>query len=258
MIDETGLDGPTGTSYLTPDVIAVLREMRVDGNLAFIDQPLDRDLYQRVNKALEALGGKWNRKLRGHVFDGDPSERLMQAVVTEEVVDPKKAFGFFETPAELASSMVVTADPGPGMRVLEPSAGRGAIADMVRDRCPGCDIEVVEIDPRNRKALKEKGYKLVGKDFLKFRKKGYDRIVMNPPFNRQQDIDHVMHAYGLLAPGGRLVSIMAASVKFRANKKTIAFQNLVQANGTIEDLAPETFKESGTSINTVMVTLEKN
>lgn len=251
------LSGPPGTASLSPDVLAVLRGMRVVGNVAYIDRPLDRDLYVRVNKALDAMGGKWNRSLRGHVFDGDPSARLMQAVVTEEVTDPKKAFGFFETPAALAVSIVQTADLGSGMRVLEPSAGRGMIADMVRDQCPGCAIEVVEIEPRNRKILKEKGYKLVGKDFLKFRKKGYDRIVMNPPFARQADIDHVLHAYGLLAPGGRLVSIMAAGVKWRKNKKAVAFQELVDAHGTMEELPPETFKESGTLINTVMVTLEK-
>ena len=40
----------------------------------------------------------------------------------------------------------------------------------------------------------------------------------------QQDIDHVTAAYGLLAPGGILVTIMSAGVLFRENKKTVDVQ----------------------------------
>ena len=37
-----------------------------------------------------------------------------------------------------------------------------------------------------------------------------DRVVMNPPFERYQDRDHVLHALSLLKPGGRLVAITGA------------------------------------------------
>lgn len=243
---------------LAPEIVEILRGLRVSGNVVYIDQQLDRDLYVKVNKALEALGGKWNRKIRGHVFPEDPSEKLMQAVVTEKVVDPKKEFGFFETPDTLASEIVLTADLGDRMRVLEPSAGRGAIADVVAYMCPGCRLEVVEIQEENRKVLKGKGHRLVGKDFMKFKKKGYDRIVMNPPFAKQQDIAHVRHAFSLLKPGGRLVSVMGASVKFRSDKKAVSFREFLEEHGaTVVDLPPETFREAGTLVNAVLVTVDK-
>jgi methylase of polypeptide subunit release factors len=205
-----GLEGIPGRIGIDPDVQEVLRGIRVVGNVAYIDRPLERELYMRVNKVLEALGGKWNRKVRGHVFESDPS------------------------------------------------AGRGAIADAVRAACPECRIETVEIDDKNRKVLKEKGYKIVGKDFMKFRPKGcYDRILMNPPFAKQQDIDHVMKAFRHLCPRGRLVAIMSAGAQFRANRKTLAFRALVEEKGVFEDLPPGSFAAEGTMVNAILLTLDK-
>lgn len=240
------------------DVMRVLAELEVEGNVVRIVQQLDRDLYVRVNKVLEAIGGKWNRKVRGHIFEGDPSEKIREAIESSRVVNVKKTVEFFETPTDLAHQLVEMAAIGPMMKILEPSAGRGAIADAIREACPDCPLEVVEVETSNRKVLKEKGHRLVGKDFLKFRKKGgYDRIVMNPPFSRQQDIAHVTKAFGLLAPGGRLVSVMSAGVKFRQDKKALAFRELVDDHGVVEDLPPESFIESGTGVNAVVVTLDK-
>ncbi len=42
----------------------------------------------------------------------------------------------------------------------------------------------------------------------------YDKIVMNPPFDRERDIDHVMHAIKILKEDGQLVSITSAHTQF--------------------------------------------
>ncbi len=242
---------------ISPEVERVLMNAEVEGNVLRIQQ-LPRDLYEAVNKVLLALGGKWNRSQRGHVFEGDPRDKIAEALSAGEAVDVKKTTEFFETPRVVAEMLVEIAEIRPGMKILEPSAGRGAIADLVRERCPNCKIDLVEIEESNRKALKEKGYKLAGKDFMKYKKKGYDRIIMNPPFSKQQDIDHVRHAFGLLKPGGRLVSVMSPGVKFRENKKTLAFRELMdQHGGQSWDLPPESFKESGTGVGTIIVMLNK-
>ena len=41
---------------------------------------------------------------------------------------------------------------------------------------------------------------------------------MNPPFDRLQDVRHVTHAFSLLAPGGRLVAVMAEGVTYREDR----------------------------------------
>ena len=84
----------------------------------------------------------------------------------------------------------------------------------------------------------------------------YDRVVMNPPFDKQADIKHVMHALKFLKPDGLLVSVMSAGVTFRDNKLTVDFRALIrERGGDIEALPDGSFKESGTGVNTVIVTI---
>lgn len=247
------------------DIKNLLMNLRIEGNVAYITEQLDRDTYVRLNKALEVLGGKWNRSARGHIFPGDPSEKIAEAMQAGEAVDIKKTFEFFETPPAVANLMIdraaISGDHVSNINfyVLEPSAGHGAIADVIRAYVANPFIHVIEIEPSNRAVLKEKGYPLVGKDFMKFRKKKrlYDRILMNPPFSKQQDIDHVLHAWKFLKPGGRLVAIMSGGTDYRNNKKALAFQALVAEHGYIEPLPQGSFEESGTGVNTVMVVLDK-
>jgi hypothetical protein len=79
---------------------------------------------------------------------------------------------------------------------------------------------------------------------------------MNPPFSKRADIKHVMHAFKFLKPGGRLVAIMSAGVSFRDDKLGTAFRSIVIGNGgTIEPNPEGSFKASGTSVSTVMVTM---
>jgi len=47
---------------------------------------------------------------------------------------------------------------------------------------------------------------------------------MNPPFEKGQDIEHIRHAYELLAAGGRLVAIASEGPFFRSDAKSVAFR----------------------------------
>ncbi len=73
---------------------------------------------------------------------------------------------------------------------------------------------MIEINPSLREILEMKGYNVVASDFLDYGGE-YDVIVMNPPFEKLQDIDHVRHAFDLLTEGGRLVAVMSESPFFR-------------------------------------------
>jgi hypothetical protein len=163
--------------------------------------------------------------------------------------------GHFPTPKALAEDMAIAADIQPGMTVLEPSAGWGNIVDAIEAN--GVRPDVIEVNLQLRDILELKGYKVVGSDFLEHQGK-YDRIVMNPPFEKGQDITHVKHAYDLLKPGGRLVSIMSEGVFFRSDKQATAFRNWLEENGGLSEKLPEgSFKESGTGTTTRLVTIDK-
>ena len=51
------------------------------------------------------LGGKWNRKAKGHVFDYDPEDALSNLLLTGETEDLKKTFQFFPTPRVIAEEL---------------------------------------------------------------------------------------------------------------------------------------------------------
>ncbi len=256
------------TKRLDEETLAAFSRLAITGNQLVIVDKLARPLYEKVNEALESLGGKWNRKVKAHLFEGDTFETLtgkidaliLTGTITKEM-DAKKFYDFFETPKALAERLVQTADIRPWMRVLEPSAGRGAIAECIKRNYPDATLDVIEIQAVNQKTLLEKGFALTGSDFLAMGQVVpiYDRIVMNPPFSGQKDIDHVLHAHRtFLKPGGVLVSVMSQGVSFRGNNKSVEFRRYVGANGgEIVPLPEGTFEESGTGVNTVIVRIRK-
>jgi predicted RNA methylase len=102
--------------------------------------------------------------------------------------------------------------------------------------------------------LISRGFKVVDSDFMKHTEE-YDVIVANPPFSKQQDIDHVNKMMDIAKR--RVVSVMSASVLFRDNKKTVAFRKRVEdLGGTFEELPEGTFKESGTNVRTCIVCVD--
>ncbi|GAG77997.1 unnamed protein product, partial [marine sediment metagenome] len=50
-----------------------------------------------------------------------------------EVIDKKKEFQFFETPPDIVSQLIELAEIGIGHTCLEPSAGRGNIAEALSE-----------------------------------------------------------------------------------------------------------------------------
>ena len=237
--------------------LAVLSTVSIDDTLVILDcGQLDRKEYTEVNKVLESMGGKWNRKLKGHVFNESPVDKLEAIILTGEYDKPSD-YGYFPTPLDLADKMITLAELTPDMVILEPSAGQGAIAERVA-RIVGYDaVHCFELLGDNCNALHKYGFRNVECcDFLSVEPKPlYDRVIMNPPFAKQQDIDHVTHALKCLKPGGRLVSIMASGVTFRQNRKTLEFLDSIGDSEIIPN-PPESFKLSGTLVNTVMVVVD--
>ncbi len=168
--------------------------------------------------------------------------------------------GYFPTPKVVAEKLVEEADIQPGMRVLEPSAGKGNIADVVKEKHPDATLSTIEYQPDLADILKVKGHEVIGQDFLGHTGQ-YDRIVMNPPFENLQDIDHVRHAYEQLKPGGKLVSVMSPSPFFRSDKKAVEFREWLNSVGGVSEKLPEKSfaekSERATGVGSMMVTIEK-
>ena len=240
---------------VSDDVLEVLSRASVDGESLFLVGQLDRQMYVKVNKVLEAAGGKWNRKAKAHVFDRPAADRIDEIILSGEVEVPTDEYNYFPSPPSVVARLLELADIERGMRVLEPSAGKGAIAYACAES--GATVDCYELMESNFVALAGdiKFCSVRNMDFLaQAPEASYDRVVMNPPFAKQQDIKHVLHALKFLKPDGLLVSVMASSVTFRDNKLTQEFRDLIrQRGGEIEALPDGAFKESGTNVRTVIV-----
>ncbi len=244
------------------DVMQVLNNAAVSGNKVALIGQLDRNLYVRTDKVLQAAGGKWNKKEKAHVFDSDAEERIDQIILTGDVIVPKDEYNYFPTPKAVVNRLVELAKIGDGMMVLEPSAGRGAIVRGVIAAASNVMVDMHELNAENYALLMSADFPLSGiapepADFLTTEPNPvYDRVVMNPPFMKQADIKHVTHALKFLKPDGVLVAVMSAGVIFRSNRLPVEFRQMVESRGGyFEELPDGAFKESGTMVNTVIVVI---
>jgi hypothetical protein len=238
------------------DIIAAMEWTELDGKIAgkLTCGQLDRATYVATNKALEAMGGKWNRKAQAHLFPTDPRPNV-EGLLGDGSLTVEKD-GYFVTPEPIGTQMAQLANLRIGLNVLEPSAGTGELVEAILETEPLCIIAAIEKNSQRAEVLDKKGYNLIGHDF--FEHQGtWDRIIQNPPFEEFQDIAHVRHAYDCLAPGGRLVSVMSEGTFFR-NGPAAKFRDwLDEAGGWDVDLPADAFKSSGTGVKTRLVVIDK-
>ena len=241
-------------------IINILEECTYDDKTLFLPNiQLSRPDYVAVNKVLELLGGKWNRKVKGHIFEYSPEEAVENVILTGEITDIKKDFQFFPTPTAVVEQMLSLADIKKDSIILEPSCGKGNIADAIHRAYPNNKLLGIELNSMLNDVLKDKPYEVLAEtDFLQYNTEKWDRIVMNPPFSKMQDIDHILHAYDLLASDGILVSVCSMSPFYRTCKKAEAFREFVDShNATVIKLPEGAFKESGTMVQTCIVVVRK-
>lgn len=248
------------------EVIEVLKNCTVEGNVVKLPGvQLDRKVYIEVKKSLELIGGCWKGgKVFGFVFPDNPAALLSQ-ISQGEVRNLKKEFQFFETPGELADRIVSIANIKSNTCVLEPSAGRGAIVKAVQRKIPGKIVNCCEIMDINLGFLNKIPHvRIIVDDFFKLKSFPdsiyplYDRIVANPPFSKNQDIDHIMEMWDHLKVGGKLVSVASTHWQISDNKKEKAFRGFLEKHqAKIIPVEKGTFKESGTTIATNIIVINK-
>lgn len=249
---------------IEPTVLDILGRSEVEGTILRLpDGQLDRKTYEAVNKVIVIAGGKWNKKSKGHVFEYDAADVIDGILLTGEVQNVRQDFGQFDSPPAVVARVIKLAEIAPGMSLLEPSAGIGNIA--LAAAAAGAEVMCFEIDEKRCDALVKASAKashrldmVVQQDFLTEDPSPlYDRVAMNPPFAKQADIAHVMHAVKFLKPGGRLVSVMSPTWQTRGTKVAEEFRAfLSKLKAVVVDLPDGSFKDSGTGVNAVIVSFE--
>ncbi|MBU3720549.1 MAG: hypothetical protein FGM22_07285 [Burkholderiaceae bacterium] len=208
-----------------------------------------RDLEDKIERARTKQGGKLTPEQRetrlqyllGKIFaDEDAGADLDFFPTPDDIIERY----LFDANAELISELPAMA------KVLEPSAGRGNIADMIRKRMPKADVDVVELSDIRREVLYHKGYNVIGTDFMEvgvvsrddrgravisdeYRAK-YDAVFMNPPFLKGYGREHVKRALDMVKIDGVLVAVMPTGWIDGSAQENTFFQDHVRQRGDVD------------------------
>ena len=159
------------------------------------------------------------------------------------IIQKHQRAGFFPTPKSVISEMLDHAEIDSGHSVLEPSAGLGHILDAVTER-HGSDVTQHGVEQSHELAehIKSKGHSVDHGDFLEHTGQ-YDRVLMNPPFEKDQAIDHVRHAFEQLKPGGKLVAVVPGNERLysEGKGKRSDFHGWASTHGDFHELPDNAF-----------------
>ena len=199
-----------------------------NGHLFFDDAEL-RD----INHALAEYYGD----VLPDTADEKPAKRQESTAVSKDLQ-------YYPTPDKVVERVLAELYDIKGQRVLEPSCGCGRFMDAIRAK--GAEVIGCEVDPVRASMCEAKGHRVMRMNFLEtVPTPNFDHVVMNPPFYGRHYAKHVNHALKFLKPGGRLTAILPATARYD--------HGLV--DGRWNDLPVGSFSESGTNINTTVLTI---
>lgn len=202
------------------------RLKRLPNTRALPFSPIDKHVEARLVAVLESLGGVPLKTSKGKgywQFNYDPAGVLNEVICTGQVPD-QKSHQYYPSSKDLAADVareILDGFPSGG-DILEPSAGTGALVDVL----PKSAVQCIEISPLHCRVLREKGYPVIEGDFLDLAPSLplFDRVAMNPPFSQGRWQAHLSAASQLLKVGGKLVAILPASAKNNCPLEADKFQ----------------------------------
>lgn len=229
------------------------------------EYPAKKKKADRLGITSKEVAEKMRELIKDRMVVNVSPEEMKERELKKAIDDVRamKIPGFFPTPKELIHKMFDYArmNRDDAEYFLEPSAGIGSICDEIKSERPDAQIVCCEINPDLEKILEMKGYTVESADIFSLAAlQSFDRIIMNPPFERGQDMEHIRHCFNNhLEEGGILVSVASTGVMNRSGKKDKEFQEFVNDKGYFVKLDGGEFKGAfnSTGVSTCLVVLEK-
>lgn len=193
------------------------------------------DTLRDVNKALSDYYGD----VLPDCHEARP-ERAQSTAVSKDLQ-------YFPTPIEVVERFLEDVYRMPdNPKILEPSCGCGRIMDGIRKKWPDAQVFGIEYDAGRAGEARAKGHNVMVTNFLETVPQPiYDYVFMNPPFYGKHYAKHVEHALKFLKPNGILKAILPITAR--------TDHGLLDALWS--DLPMGSFRESGTNINTTVLTV---
>lgn len=212
----------------------------------------------------EDVGGKeYDRAALSPLSDFDRAKSLYFANQKKNAGN-KAAEGkdYFATPEPVGFKMVEWAGLNDGDRVLEPSAGHGAISRFFSP-----NTENVIIEPSGKLAalaqMNTDGAKVVNGNFEDYNVVNkFNAVVMNPPFGvgGKTAMEHVAKAFKHLRDNGRIIAIVPDGPSMTKRfDQWYGSEEAANAYLVGEVLLPgEAFKRAGTGVYTKILVIDKH
>lgn len=249
-----------GKPLVTGSEIAAIIE---DGNALRYGGILPATRYRKEEEVVAR--GVWLKRFQngnGHLFFDEQALRDINMALAEyygdvlpDTTDEKpekrqestavaKDLQYYPTPQAVVDRVLAELNLRGGERVLEPSCGCGRFMDALRAK--GAEVIGCEVDHVRAAMCEAKGHRVMRMNFLEtVPTPTFDRVVMNPPFYGTHYAKHVNHALRFLKPGGTLTAILPVTARYDHGL----------LDGSWSDLPVGAFRESGTNINTTVLTM---
>lgn len=201
-----------------------------NGHLIF-----NKETLKDINRALAEYYGD----VLADCHEEKPTKKQESTAVSKDLQ-------YYPTPLAVVERVLDHVYNLKGKRVLEPSCGCGRFLDGLKER--GAKAFGIEFDPVRAEQCRVNGHNVLTANFLEVPAEAkYDRVIMNPPFYGKHYAKHVNHALKFLKTDGVLTSILPVTARYDHGL----------LNGRWDDLPIGSFSESGTNINTTVLTIRK-
>lgn len=246
-----------------------------DGSFLTFPKMMSKGDYARAKNALAKLGCRWNSQKKTHIFDDAMTNEIWQNILKKEVLPKLNPLSYFPTPPEGIDHIRLFAQdwiyPHTTMRILEPSAGSGAIIDMIIDLLrdnesgelnpSGSVIDAIEVQPHMADILRVKyGHldwvNVICQEFEDYDPVDhYDVVVMNPPFSNSLYAKHILRASTMTKKKGDMIFVAPRMFKSLSNRGHIKKLQQMMSDGCGYFEEMETTRFSGTSVSTLVGTV---
>lgn len=200
----------------------------------------DKASLRDINMALAEFYGE----VLCDTTDEKPTKKQASTAVSKDLQ-------YYPTPQKVIDDHIIHRNSRrdfEGKRVLDPSCGCGRLMDAARKA--GAIVTGIEVDAGRAREAAAKGHSVICANFLDAIPDPanlFDIVLMNPPFYGKHYAKHVEHAFKFLKPGGVLIAILPATARYD--------HGLLK--GSWDDLPVGSFSESGTNINTTVLTMHR-
>lgn len=234
--------------FLSSDVLDSLNDIiertRRSNSCLFMPN-LRKESLDKVKEIIQLVDGRFVDNYL--TFSYNPSSVLME-IKMKGYIPERKSHQFYPTEESLAELCISMIRLEKWDRILEPSAGNGSLVDQIPQWFSRSRITCLDISKTQCSVLKEKGYNAECLDFMKYSNENkFSKIIMNPPFTKNQAKDHVEKALEHLDDSGKLIAIVPSSLRDKVNYD----ESLYKLSYT-EDIK-DAFLESNTKVSVCLV-----